>query len=633
MGSEIVVCGRRYDIEHRVVTFEDRQGYDAYLKHRTDNPSLIYADRPAKGLEGRDTRYRARRLLGAERSLESLRQVVRQVVVHFDGCADAATCFNVLHNERGLSVHFMVDNDGTIYQTLDLADCAFHAAGVNEVSVGIEIQNMADAARFPHAYGARGARNIVSCRVHGEEFLAFDFTEAQYEAMTRLSTALGRILRVPFETPRVGGGLEHAWTVIDDPRSFQGFLGHYHVTREKWDPGPWDFARMFRRAGARITFPLSEPKSLISDGAFDPKRFQQASDQYFEDAERSPGRFPVGPFGESRMWHGGVHLTGSLGDPVFAPLGGRVVAAQSTTSCGAGSCNFILMRHRLDAGDRIWPFFSLYYHVAEETAGPDAPTWLTRRRSTADILAEGRVALLDEPVLAGERIGRLGEAGPSGARAPQLHFAVFADHDIAAELEPGYFRVVEGGVGRFCAAPQIIDVVDRPEGGRPADGLLSRRELMRFFKNDPERLDFRRMVVHHRSEWTQADWRTELAAAPDFAKLSSAERARLVEEQLAPTLWWKPLVAQHAGLPESELVYSYHPIGFLIWYEALERRRLVIRTHGIQAAAPGFVPSTDTSRFKLDAESSANMTDSEDQGAAGVGQKMTLEELMRGYGD
>ena len=34
--------------------------------------------------------------------------------------------------ERGLSVlHFLIDNDRTIYQALDPADCAFHAAGAN----------------------------------------------------------------------------------------------------------------------------------------------------------------------------------------------------------------------------------------------------------------------------------------------------------------------------------------------------------------------------------------------------------------------------------------------------------------------------------------------------------------------
>ena len=76
-------------------------------------------------------------------------QVIRQFVVHHDGCQDSRTCFQVLHNERGLSVHFLIDNDGTIFQTLDLVDCAFQAAGVNEISVGVELANRGDALRFP----------------------------------------------------------------------------------------------------------------------------------------------------------------------------------------------------------------------------------------------------------------------------------------------------------------------------------------------------------------------------------------------------------------------------------------------------------------------------------------------------
>ena len=41
----------------------------------------------------------------------------------------------------GLSVHFMVDADGTIYQTLDLLERAYHAEEVNSDSIGVEICN------------------------------------------------------------------------------------------------------------------------------------------------------------------------------------------------------------------------------------------------------------------------------------------------------------------------------------------------------------------------------------------------------------------------------------------------------------------------------------------------------------
>src|SRR6185295_14591240 len=51
-------------------------------------------------------------------------------------------CFKVLHDNRDLSVHFMLDLDGTIYQTLDLKERAWHATTSNSRSIGIEIANI-----------------------------------------------------------------------------------------------------------------------------------------------------------------------------------------------------------------------------------------------------------------------------------------------------------------------------------------------------------------------------------------------------------------------------------------------------------------------------------------------------------
>ena len=149
-GSSIIVCGKKYDIGQRVVTFEDDPSVNAYTPHRTDKPSEVPPFQPAKGMAGIRDRWRPRRLIGADRSVDRLKQVVRQFVVHHDGCQDSRTCFQVLHNERGLSVHFLIDNDGTVFQTLDLVDCAFQAAGVNEISVGVELANRGDAMRFPN---------------------------------------------------------------------------------------------------------------------------------------------------------------------------------------------------------------------------------------------------------------------------------------------------------------------------------------------------------------------------------------------------------------------------------------------------------------------------------------------------
>ena len=74
--------------------------------------------------------------------LPLLQSVVDQFVLHFDDCGSSRTCFQMLQDDRDLSVHFMLDLDGTIYQTLDLKERACHATTSNDRSVGVEIANI-----------------------------------------------------------------------------------------------------------------------------------------------------------------------------------------------------------------------------------------------------------------------------------------------------------------------------------------------------------------------------------------------------------------------------------------------------------------------------------------------------------
>ena len=71
------------------------------------------------------------KIRGGGWTLPQLQQVVDQFVLHYDVCGLSKICFNVLHDHRGLSIHFMVDIDGTIYQTLDLRERAYHATIAN----------------------------------------------------------------------------------------------------------------------------------------------------------------------------------------------------------------------------------------------------------------------------------------------------------------------------------------------------------------------------------------------------------------------------------------------------------------------------------------------------------------------
>ena len=116
-GDEIVVCGQRFHTGTPVVLWTDPGGYNGYSA-------------PA------GARFSQR----AE-SLATLKQTVDQFVLHYDACGLSRVCFDVL-SERNLSIHFMLDIDGTIYQTIDLKEQAWHATTSNPRSIGIEIANI-----------------------------------------------------------------------------------------------------------------------------------------------------------------------------------------------------------------------------------------------------------------------------------------------------------------------------------------------------------------------------------------------------------------------------------------------------------------------------------------------------------
>jgi N-acetyl-anhydromuramyl-L-alanine amidase AmpD len=209
--------------------------------------------------------------------LELLQEKVDQFVYHYDVCGTSRTCFKVLHDSRGLSVHFMLDLDGTIYQTLDLKERAWHATTSNSRSVGIEIANMGAYANpqrsplrewygkddegrtvitIPSRFGDGGIRTkdfiarpareeLVWGTVQGRRYAMYDLTPQQYDSLIKLTAALCTVFpKMNCDYPRDAEG-KLILQRLDEDRldNYQGLLGHYHVQRDKQDPGPafdWD---------------------------------------------------------------------------------------------------------------------------------------------------------------------------------------------------------------------------------------------------------------------------------------------------------------------------------------------------------------------------------------------------------
>jgi len=312
-GDEIMVAGQLFRTGAPVVLWTDPGGYDAYRVERRFVP-WEKASWAATAEETKDlntpNRYGVResvlsdeevaRVRGGGWDLSLLQEKVDQFVIHYDVCGTSRRCFQVLHDMRGLSVQFMLDIDGTIYQTLDVKERAWHAGTANSRSVGIEIANMGAYGNnefspldqwyrrdengqtiitIPERFGDGGVRTpnfvgrpardeIVRGQIHGRELRQYDLTPQQYDSLIKLTATLCTVLpKIQPDYPRLKQELEDASDeekasadalaargeagqliprVLSDEqfREWQGLLGHYHVTSGKVDPGPafqWDY--------------------------------------------------------------------------------------------------------------------------------------------------------------------------------------------------------------------------------------------------------------------------------------------------------------------------------------------------------------------------------------------------------
>lgn len=279
-GTSIVACGQRIPIGTRVVLWDEPGGYSAYSDQ-------LHFEAPGAGTKipspgslrfeaGRRTKgNRPEQLVEpGSNDLETLRAAVDLFVLHYDVCGFAERCFRVLHDRRGLSVHFLLDVDGTIYQTLDLRERAWHAGAVNTRSIGIEIANIGSrrtddarglddidawytadaqglrldpprwavpkAVRTPGFVGYSARDERVEGLAQGEWRAQYDFTPEQYDALVLLAAALVETFpRIAADAPRGPGG-EVLTSVMDSGQlaGFGGIVGHHHVSAAKQDPGP-----------------------------------------------------------------------------------------------------------------------------------------------------------------------------------------------------------------------------------------------------------------------------------------------------------------------------------------------------------------------------------------------------------
>tara|TARA_R100000805_G_C3616791_1_gene118738 strand:+ start:730 stop:1653 length:924 start_codon:yes stop_codon:yes gene_type:complete len=194
------------------------------------------------GLAAKPTAYRSR----------DAKRDISMFVNHWDVCLSSRSCIKVL-NKRGISVQFLIDNDGTIYQTMDMNHVAWHAGGRswNNSSVGVEISN----AYYPkhqswYMRNGHGQRPIWHADCHGKNMGPFlGFYDVQQEALKALWKAIVAATDVRWNTPTDATG--KAWPTVHPEAEigpYSGIISHFHLKKSKIDCAGLDIPRLMKEA-------------------------------------------------------------------------------------------------------------------------------------------------------------------------------------------------------------------------------------------------------------------------------------------------------------------------------------------------------------------------------------------------
>jgi hypothetical protein len=241
--TSIVFFGELWDIGVRVVKWYERGGYDGYSKKK-----VITKD------EDRRTGKMIKKIIKGKRygSRWGGRKVtaVKQFMVHHTGGYLPGVCFNTLHNERRLSVQFIEADNGTIYQTMDAKEIAWHGSKQNRCSIGVECCLYPKAWSNPEAYRPQKCERlglephtIGHHRTQGKKRKVFEMPECQVTNLAFLiaGTWFARDCKkhggpvTPPQFPVVGSRVKIDTGFSKEHRTHEGIVLHANTAPKKWD--------------------------------------------------------------------------------------------------------------------------------------------------------------------------------------------------------------------------------------------------------------------------------------------------------------------------------------------------------------------------------------------------------------
>jgi hypothetical protein len=261
LAHSLVFAGATFNIGTRVIKWNEPEGFDGYDTTRVEHREMDRRTGRMRTKVIKGKRYNSRK-----HGLEGISQIM---IHHTGGDGNGAgNVFNTLHNARGLSVHFVVDDDGMIWQFLDCQERAWHGGLHNDISVGIECNLYPLADERPNYYSPERCRRLNNLShevreevIHGRKLRTFQFTDPQVAALCKLcagiwiaTAVMARGAKVDNNVkrylalgkspmfPRVMSGDKIPRTKINQPKRHIGLIGHLQCTRNKIDPAgfPWE---------------------------------------------------------------------------------------------------------------------------------------------------------------------------------------------------------------------------------------------------------------------------------------------------------------------------------------------------------------------------------------------------------
>ena len=240
--GEIIVGGRPLEIGATVINWDNDGGFNGY---DTSKVTFQEEDRKTGKLVTKTIKGRRYKKTWKRRTVSN----IRQFVIHHTGGFRADACFNTLHNRRGLSVQFILGDDGIIYQTLDAVELAWHAGTANGISTGVECVLYPDAAKKPGAYREDRCKRLhlaphkkIIQTIQGRDRKVYQMPDEQVDALARLVAGVW-VARYRFQPskwtnwkpPLFPGGEDIPTKTIPDALEHDGMLMHYHLSKNKWD--------------------------------------------------------------------------------------------------------------------------------------------------------------------------------------------------------------------------------------------------------------------------------------------------------------------------------------------------------------------------------------------------------------